>query len=115
MTDTSIPARMRNLRSSLLVAVLGLLGTGCATTVGTIAGPVTGPITYWNHTYGMGAAKPLLLPFTIPLGPILGFVQGARADVGFMAHGEYGVGNAPPFDLVWDPASTVWDPGSNIR
>ena len=70
---------MRTLRSTILALFLGVSATGCATTVGTIAGPVTGPITYWNHTYGMGAAKPLLLPFTIPLGPILGFVQGARA------------------------------------
>jgi len=75
-------------------------------TVGTLAGPVTGPITFWNNTYGMSVAKPLLLPFAIPFGPVLGMVQGATADIGWLAHGEYGVGENPPFELIWDPAKT---------
>ncbi len=94
------------LLGSLILAIAGTL-PACATTVGTLAGPVTGPITYWNHTYGMGAAKPFLLPFMIPLGPLLGLVQGARADMGFVENGEYGVGDAPPFELVWDPSSPM--------
>ncbi len=97
---------MWKLVQSVLIAMVVMLPGACATTVGTLAGPVTGPITFWNNTYGMSVAKPFLLPFTIPFGPLLGLVQGARVDLGYVAHGEYGVDENPPFELIWDPAKT---------
>ena len=97
---------MGKLLQTLLVAIVVMLPGACATTVGTLAGPVTGPITYWNNTYGMSVAKPLLLPFMIPIGPFLGMVQGARADLGWVSHGEYGVDQNPPFEVIWDPTKT---------
>lgn len=98
---------MRKLIWSGLLVALATLPGACAATVGTVVGPVTGPVTYWNNTYGMGPWKTILLPFVIPLGPLLGLVQGARADVGYLANGEYGVDQAPPFEIIFDPTNTA--------
>ena len=97
---------MRKLIWSVLLAALATIPGACATAVGTIVGPVALPISFWNNTYGMGPWKPILLPLTIPMGPVLGAVQGARADVGWFNYGEYGVNQAPPFGLIFDPTNT---------
>lgn len=89
---------------SLLLSGL-MLSSGCATVLGTVSGPVTGPSSYWKHTEGMLWTKALLLPLTIPLGPFIGFVQGIRCDAGFVMHGAYGEGENPDFELIWDPTS----------
>jgi hypothetical protein len=82
-----------------------LLPSGCATVLGTAAGPFTTPGSYWKHTEGMLWTKALMLPLTIPLGPFIGFVQGVRCDAGFVMHGAYGEGENPDFELIWDPTS----------
>ena len=72
----------RGLRAVVLV-VMALSASGCATTVGTLAGPVTGPVTFWRHTHGVPTwVKPLLVPWAMATGPFIGMVAGARADVG---------------------------------
>lgn len=99
---------MPRLRAALLLLLVCLPGAGCATTVGFAAGPVTGPVTYWRHTQGTPTwLKAVLLPLTIPVGPVVGMVQGIRADAGALANGGYGRYPAPPFEIVWDPANTA--------
>lgn len=78
---------------------------GCAATAGAIVGPITGPVTTWRHTYGMPMwFKPFVVPLAVILGPVLGFVEGARCDTGFLVNGEYGVDGHPPFRRILDPA-----------
>ena len=90
---------------TVLLAITALPG-GCATAVGTIAGPVTGPLTAWRHTEGMPTwAKPVVWPLAVLLGPVLGFIEGARCDAGWLRNGAYGVDGSPPFELVFDPTS----------
>jgi hypothetical protein len=91
---------------ALLALLLLLPGTGCATTVGTVAGPVTTPISFVRNTWGPPTwLKVVLAPFAIPIGPFIGFREGARADIGYLRNGEYGVYPGPPFEIVWDPAN----------
>lgn len=87
-----------------LLPLLFLTAAGCATTAGTVAGPVSAPIGFWQRTHGTPTwVKVALTPFTVPIGPFLGFVEGARADLGFVAHGEYGAGGSPAFGHAFDP------------
>jgi hypothetical protein len=39
----------------------------------------------------------------MPLGVVLGFVTGLRADLGWGRHGEYGAEGEIPFEAVFDP------------
>lgn len=98
---------MARARISLLLGLLAILSCGgCATTVGLVAGPVTGPVTFWRHTHGTPTWLVVLLtPLAAPVGPVLGFCEGLRADLGYVAHGEYGVYPVPPFEIVFDPAN----------
>lgn len=85
---------------------LAFLPASCASTVGALLGPVTGPMSYIKHTEGMPPwAVPLVFPIAVVIGPVFGFVQGARSDLGVMFHGAYGVDGDPPFGIVFDPAS----------
>ena len=96
--------------SLILLLVAAFSATSCATTVGTLAGPVTGPVTFWRHTHGVPDwVKVLLSPMAIGAGPFVGMAAGARADVGWVTHGEYGVLPSPPFEVVFDPANTALD------
>lgn len=96
------PARLPAIALLFLVA---LPLESCAATVGTLAGPVTGPITFWRHTYGTPDwVKALLVPMAIGAGPLMGLVEGSRADIGYVANGEYG---SPPFEIVFDPCNTA--------
>ena len=101
---------MARARLILLVLLTVLPLSACATTVGTVAGPVTGPMTYLKHTWGAPTwVQVVLSPFMIPVGPFVGFYAGARADVGYVRHGEYGVYPGPPFEIVWDPTNRELD------
>ena len=94
----------RCLPAFALLLLASLPCTSCAATVGTVAGPVTGPMTFWRHTYGTPDwVKVLLVPLAIGAGPLMGLVEGARADIGYVVNGEYG---SPPFDIVFDPCNT---------
>ncbi len=101
---------MARARLTLLALLAVLPLTSCATTVGTVAGPVTGPLTYLKNTWGAPTwVQVVLSPLMIPVGPVVGFYAGARADVGFVRHGEYGVYPGPPFEIVWDPTDRKLD------
>jgi hypothetical protein len=90
------------------IALIPSLG-GCAAVVGTALGPVTGPISAFEHTYGIPTwAKVLLLPAAVFIGPAVGLAAGAAADVGFVCNGEYGAEGSTPFAAVFDPASPEW-------
>ena len=103
--DGSRPTMARLFLGTVLLVITVLPG-GCATTVGTIAGPITGPLTAWRHTQGMPTwAKPVVWPLAVLLGPVLGFIEGARCDAGWLRNGAYGVDGSPPFELVFDPSS----------
>jgi hypothetical protein len=95
-----------HLRSAAALIALVLFGS-CATTVGTLAGPVTGPVALWRDGWGVpGLAKPFLTPLAIPLGAMMGLIQGVSADVGYVRNNfEYGANRFPPFDIVFDPTS----------
>ena len=93
-----------------LACALLLATASCATTVGTVAGPIAAPISFWNNTYGTpGWVKALLIPLVIPIGPVIGLAEGARADFGAVKNGEYGVNRSPAFEIVWDPLSREYD------
>lgn len=98
------------IRRALLAAALCLC-TSCATVTGTVVGPVTVPIGFWNYSYAIPTwGKVLLVPFAIPLGPIVGFAEGVRCDVGFVQNLEYGVGGHPSFSRVFTPTAPEPDP-----
>ena len=111
----------------LIVIVAGSFAlTGCASVTGLVVGPVTGPISYFEHE----ELGPLILgpdngyiPFlglvTLPLiGAFRAFANGIIADIGYLRSGEYGgvlsetlnadgevirVYRAWPFSCVFDP------------
>lgn len=99
------PRSSRRFPAFVLLCLAALPLGSCAATVGTLAGPVTGPITYWRHSYGAPDwVKVLLFPMAIGVGPLLGLVEGTRADIGYVVNGEYG---QPPFEIVFDPCNTA--------
>ena len=92
-------------RALLLTAVACVPAFGCATAVGTIAGPVTGPISFVHHNHAMPHwLRVVMAPLLIPVGPVLGFHEGVVADLGYLQNGEYGARWFPPFEHVLDPA-----------
>ncbi len=94
---------MRRSVRDLLLVLATFPALGCATAVGTVAGPVTTPISFFEHTKGTPQwAKVFAIPILLPLGVVLGFSVGAAADIGFVKNGEYG---DPRFDTVFDPAN----------
>jgi hypothetical protein len=103
----------RKLAAAFLLAVLPL--GACATTVGTVVGPVGANISFFRHTEGTPDwLRPLAVPMIAVAGPLVGFVNGLQADLGYLAHGAYGVDGRRPFDSVFDPANPEWGrPGWN--
>ena len=97
----------RKLAAALLLAILPL--GACATTVGTIVGPVGANISFFRHTEGTPDwLRPLAVPVIAVAGPLVGFVNGLQADIGYGVHGAYGVDGRRPFDSVLDPANPHW-------
>ena len=96
-----------SIRVSLVIACLAL--TGCATTVGTVAGPVSANVSFFAHTHGTPPwLKPVAVPLVAMLGPVLGLINGVQTDLGFVEHGEYGAPGHRPFRSVFDPANPSW-------
>ncbi|MGA1608929.1 MAG: hypothetical protein ACO4CT_18225 [Planctomycetota bacterium] len=97
----------RKLAAAFLLAVLPL--GACATTVGTVVGPVGANISFFRHTEGTPDwLRPLAVPMIAVAGPRVGFVNGLLADLGYLAHGSYGVDGRRPFASVLDPANPDW-------
>lgn len=97
----------RKLAAALLLVTLPL--GACATTVGTVVGPVGANISFFRHTEGTPDwLRPLAVPIIAVAGPLVGFVNGLQADVGYAANGAYGVDGRRPFDSVFDPANPDW-------
>lgn len=97
----------RKFAAALLLATLPL--GACATTVGTIVGPVGANISFFRHTQGTPDwLRPLAVPVIAVAGPLVGFVNGLQADIGYAVHGAYGVDGRRPFDSVLDPANPDW-------
>jgi hypothetical protein len=100
---------MNRLRKLSLVAIACAPLGACATTVGTVAGPVTANISFFEHTEGTPDwARIFAVPFVAMTGPLIGMVNGAQADLGFAANGRYGAPGYRPFGSVWDPANPEW-------
>ena len=100
---------MRTLRKLLLVAAACAPLGACATTVGTVAGPLTANVSFWKHTEGTPDwARIFAFPVIAFAGPVIGLVNGVQADLGFAEHGAYGVDGGRPFGSVWDPANPEW-------
>ena len=100
---------MRRLRKFVLIAVACAPLGACATTVGTLSGPVTANVSFFRHTYGTADwLRPLAIPFVALAGPLVGLVNGAQADLGFARNGQYGAEGYRPFSSVWDPANPDW-------
>lgn len=100
---------MRSLRKLLLVTVACAPLGACATTVGTVAGPITANYSFFAHTEGTpGWIKPLAIPLVAMIGPVFGLVNGAQADLGLVQNGEYGAEGYRPFASVWDPVNPEW-------
>ena len=98
---------MKRLPSLALLALLPAFG--CATVVGTVVGPVTTNISFFEHNFGAPDwAKILGIPVVAPLGVAFGFWTGLEADVGYVYNGEYGEGRWMPFEAVFDPANPIW-------
>ena len=101
-------AGMKRLLTVVLLA--GLFGCpSCATAVGTIAGPVTGPLHLEENTEVAPWFKPFAYVISVPVGVFAGFIAGATADWGFVTSGfHYGADGHPPFDVVFNPMAPDW-------
>jgi len=98
--------RRAALRGFCLVVLAALPCVGCATTVGTVAGPVTGPLSFIHHNHAMPYwLRVTMSPLLIPVGPFLGFHEGVVADLGYLQNGEYGARWYLSFEHVLDPAA----------
>lgn len=108
MLDPPTHGHMRSLiRVFLLVACAALCG--CATTVGTVAGPVSANVSFFAHTHGTPTwLKPIAIPLVAMLGPLIGLINGVQTDLGFVEYGEYGAPGRRPFRSVLDPANPSW-------
>ncbi len=81
-------------RAGAICAIVGatLSSGGCATVVGTAAGPITNPITAYEMSGNLGhdvTTRAVLTAMGVLSGPIYGGIMGARADIYFLTHGEY--------------------------
>lgn len=97
------PPIVRGVRR-LFVPLVCLALAACATTTGTVVGPVTTPIGFWRYTYGLPDwGKVIVMPFAVVIGPFVGLAEGVRCDVGWAQNLEYGADGHPPFSRVFDP------------
>ncbi len=88
---------MKYMPRVLMILVLLSAASGCAGLTGLVVGPVSGPISYFEHEdpeeliLSPRSPVPFLGLVTLPLaGAGRGFILGLMADIGFLRSGEYG-------------------------
>jgi hypothetical protein len=109
---------MRRTIVSLALFACLLVSSGCATIVGTVAGPVTNAVDMprWfldNNDPNMDFEPEwtflavLFVPFGLVTGPVYGFVKGVYVDVqgGLRGNFDYSEGWGRSYQSIWRPAT----------
>src|SRR5262245_40138848 len=100
----------------VMVLATALPLTGCMTTAGLIASPVTSTVSSWamldtearlmHDSDVMGCCSLVLVPMMIPAGALVATVRGIEKDAEFARTGSYRVPGSMKLQLVFDP----WSP-----